>query len=137
MNVRRSLVIFGLACCHGRRVLELTSSTVGGRCILVDTAAAAPGMFERSRTGHGEAGGGKSGQATAIFVTGAGPNPQVYVGGKHAEIVFIGQAPGEFAGLTQINFVVPQLEPGRHPIFIATGSPIVTSQAGVFLTVNR
>jgi len=53
----------------------------------------------------------------------------VTVGGKAAEVVYAGVAPG-FAGLSQINAVIPSgLAPGDQPVFISING--VSSNAGL------
>ena len=44
----------------------------------------------------------------------------VTVGGQPATVLFAGLAPG-YAGLYQVNLVVPQLAPGDYPLQISTG----------------
>ncbi len=102
----------------------------------IQVAAAVPGIFTVGRSGVGQAASAAAGSEVGIFVTGVDNNPSIYVGGKIATITFAGQAPGEPAGVTQINFRVPALDPGPQPLFVACGN-LVTSQAGVLLTVVR
>jgi adhesin/invasin len=42
------------------------------------------------------------------------------VGGQPATVLFAGLAPG-YAGLYQVNLVVPQLVPGDYPLQISAG----------------
>jgi adhesin/invasin len=42
------------------------------------------------------------------------------VGGQPATVLFAGLAPG-YAGLYQVNLVVPQLAPGDYPLQISAG----------------
>ncbi|HZT32458.1 MAG TPA: hypothetical protein VFA33_21390 [Bryobacteraceae bacterium] len=82
-----------------------------------------------------------AGTILAAFLTGLGPvdnpvpdgaaapaNPlsqtiapvSAAIGGVPAQVVFSGLAPG-FAGLYQVNLVVPQLAPGDYPLEVSTG----------------
>lgn len=45
----------------------------------------------------------------------------VKIGDQDAEILFIGPAPGQVAGITQINFRVPQLTAGTYPAYLGYG----------------
>jgi adhesin/invasin len=54
----------------------------------------------------------------------------VSVGGANATVQFAGMTPG-FAGLMQVNFVIPNLAPGDYPMQISIGTvssnqPLVT-----------
>jgi adhesin/invasin len=51
------------------------------------------------------------------------------VGGQPATVIFAGLAPG-FAGLYQVNLIVPQLAPGSYPVQIAAGS-VTSNQATI------
>jgi uncharacterized protein (TIGR03437 family) len=51
------------------------------------------------------------------------------VGGQPATVIFAGLAPG-FAGLYQVNIIVPQLAPGNYPVQLAAGS-VTSNQATI------
>jgi adhesin/invasin len=57
----------------------------------------------------------------------------VSVGGANAPVQFAGMTPG-FAGLVQINFVVPNLAPGDYPVQVAIGG-VASNQP--LITVSR
>jgi uncharacterized protein (TIGR03437 family) len=59
---------------------------------------------------------------------------QILIGNVVAEIQYVGQAPGEVAGLMQINAQVPlTVSSGQQSVLLRIGNAI--SQDGVFLTV--
>ena len=100
----------------------------------------------------------RPGDVLVLFATGLGPtNPAfepgqiatgianviapvtVRVGGTEAQVTFAGLAPG-FAGLNQINLVVPATTPaGNIPVTITvgTGAQAVSTPVGGFLTIAR
>ena len=47
-------------------------------------------------------------------------NVTATIEGQTASVVFAGLAPG-FAGLYQVNILVPQLPPGDHPLQVFAG----------------
>jgi uncharacterized protein (TIGR03437 family) len=47
----------------------------------------------------------------------------VNISGQAAQILYAGPAPGEVAGVTQINFRVPQLAPGTYTVNLGWGPP--------------
>jgi len=90
---------------------------------------------------NGAANPAAAGSAIAVYATGLGAvNPPVAtgaqasgttlsrvtatvtatVGGQAATVLFAGLAPG-YAGLYQVNLVVPQLSPGSYPVVITAG----------------
>ncbi len=69
-----------------------------------------------------------------VYVAGTRPYWQE-VGGKSSAIVFSGPAPRQPQGVTQINFVVPELAPGCYEIYVTSGS-LITSQAGVTVVIR-
>jgi len=94
------------------------------------------------------------GSVISIFVTGEGqtnppsvdgklaasplPAPvlpvQLLIGNVAAEIQYVGGAPGEVAGVLQVNVRVPVAIPaGQQPVVLQVGQ--ASSQAGVFITV--
>ena len=47
----------------------------------------------------------------------------VQISGQNAQVVYAGPAPGQVAGVSQINFRVPQLPPGTYAVYIGWGQP--------------
>jgi len=59
----------------------------------------------------------------------------VLLGGTNAKVLYAGPAPGEIAGLTQINIQVPSgLPGGLIPLLVTSGE--AASQPGVTLAVK-
>ncbi|HEV8041279.1 MAG TPA: IPT/TIG domain-containing protein [Bryobacteraceae bacterium] len=59
----------------------------------------------------------------------------VTIGGKPSSLAYYGAAPGETAGLLQLNVVVPSdIQPGNAAVVLTVGS--VTSQSGVTIAVK-
>ncbi len=116
--------------------------------IQVQAAAAAPGIFTLAG-GQGQAaalnqdGSANSTQKPAtpssvvtLFATGQGTGTTVYltIGGKPAQILYFGPAPG-FAGLAQINARIPAgLTPGPAAILLTING--ATSQSGTTLAIQ-
>jgi uncharacterized protein (TIGR03437 family) len=125
-------------------------------------AAAAPGIFEivpgqaaavnLNGTVNGASNPVAAGGEIAVYVTGLGAvNPAVEdgaaaslttlsyvnatvsatIGGQPANVIFAGLAPG-YAGLYQVNVIVPQLAPGAYPIQFAVGG-VLSNTASVSL----
>jgi uncharacterized protein (TIGR03437 family) len=75
--------------------------------------------------------GGTSPSGTLIQIA---PLPAVTIGGKAAEILYAGAAPGQASGLFQINVRIPTLSPsGDYPVVVVingqTSQPVVVSIA--------
>lgn len=47
----------------------------------------------------------------------------VQISGQNAQVVYAGPAPGQVAGVSQINFRVPQLPAGTYAVYIGWGQP--------------
>jgi uncharacterized protein (TIGR03437 family) len=99
----------------------------------------------------------KRGSSVGVFATGLGPtNPvvpdgqitlpsqlplneekvEVFLGGQIVAADYAGAAPNSVAGISQINFTVPNATPpGLVPVYISSGSTI-TSQSGVWIAVQ-
>jgi uncharacterized protein (TIGR03437 family) len=59
----------------------------------------------------------------------------ILMGGMNAKVLYAGPAPGEIAGLTQINIQVPSgLPSGLIPLLVTSGE--AASQPGVTLAVK-
>lgn len=126
----------------------------------VDVQPAAPGIFllDQQRTAalnqdnsiNSATQPAAAGSAVSLFVTGlGGVNPPIAsgaaapadslstaiatvtatVGGEPATVLFAGLAPG-FAGLYQVNLIVPQLGPGNYPVQIAAAG-VVSNQGTI------
>ena len=44
----------------------------------------------------------------------------VEIAGQAAQITYAGPAPGQVAGISQINFVLPQLPPGQYTAYVGS-----------------
>ncbi|MBI3472495.1 MAG: cadherin-like domain-containing protein, partial [Candidatus Solibacter usitatus] len=128
--------------------------------VTVPVAPVAPGVFTANATGKGPVLNLSSdpvtpGAAVVLYVTGEGatappgvdgklavvPLPQpmqpisVRIGGKDAQVLYSGGAPGLVAGVMQLNVVVPpDLSPGTVTLVVLSGT--VESQPGVTLEVR-
>ena len=61
---------------------------------------------------------------------------EVFVGGKNARVLYAGAAPYLPAGVSQVNFVIPDGVPsGNQPLFVSAGH-VEGSQSGVWIAVN-
>jgi uncharacterized protein (TIGR03437 family) len=82
---------------------------------------------------------GVTGLVTSLNSTGSGPltpqplaAPTVTVGGKTANVVFYGEAPGTISGVLQVNAIVPTgLSSGAQPLAISLGGSSAQSQVTV------
>jgi uncharacterized protein (TIGR03437 family) len=132
----------------------------------INVAAAAPAIFTQTGTGTGaaavlntnysivtSANAADPGQTVEIFATGLGAtspavqtgaagNGQtlmqtvtVTIGGQNATVSFAGAAPG-FAGLDQINAVVPDVSAGNQPIVISEGGAQSSSTITIAIGVS-
>jgi uncharacterized protein (TIGR03437 family) len=109
----------------------------------------APGIFTVDGTGTGQgaivnqdgtvngtANPAARGAVVSIYATGVSAGAEVTIGGIAAMVQYAGQAPGEIAGLTQVNAVVPQgvAVGSAVPVVVEVGG--VQSQAGVTVVVK-
>jgi hypothetical protein len=61
---------------------------------------------------------------------------EVFVGGKNARVLYAGAAPYLPAGVSQVNFVIPDGVPsGNQPLFVSAGH-VEGSQSGVWIAVK-
>ena len=128
----------------------------GGRRSLpvrMPVAATAPGIFVTSRRGdrgqgailnedssaNGVSNPAPSGSIIQIFGTGGGISPgndtSVRIGGRQAQVLYAGPAPGQPVGVLQVNARIPAaLPPGEAPIVLSVaGRP---SALGVYVAVR-
>jgi len=88
-------------------------------------------------TGEGQTNpGGIDGQFATSFTL---PKPKlpvtVTIGGKPAEVLYYGAAPGQVAGLMQVNARIPEgVDPGEVPVTIQVGT--AASQPGITVVVK-
>jgi uncharacterized protein (TIGR03437 family) len=111
-------------------------------------------VVNQDRSVNAPGNGGKPGDALVAYLIGSGPldNPiatgaeatssplsreklttTVTVGGSNAGVQFAGMTPG-FAGLMQINFVMPNLAPGDYPMRVTIGGAVSNQP---LITVSR
>jgi uncharacterized protein (TIGR03437 family) len=126
----------------------------GASTINVVIEPAVPAIFTQLGTGSGPASAlnavsgmvittsnkARAGDAISLYLTGLGATetrdglqwaklqPKVFVGGMEAQILYAGRAPG-FAGLDQINFVVPANAPSGDTTPLRVESNSRTSNA--------
>ena len=112
-------------------------------------------VMNQDNTANAPGNGASPGSVVVVYLMGSGPldNPiasgsaaplsplsretlatTVSVGGSNATVQFAGMTPG-FAGLVQINFVMPNLAPADYPMQVAIGGvvsnqPLLTVGAG-------
>ena len=87
-------------------------------------------------TGEGEIGSPVP-EGTLTAGTGAKPKQQVSVtiGGVPAVVTFAGEAPGFFAGMLQVNALLPEsLADGNNPVVVTVGN--LSSQTGITVAVK-
>jgi len=61
---------------------------------------------------------------------------EVFVGGKNARVLYSGAAPYLPAGVSQVNFIIPDGVPsGNQPLFVSAGH-VEGSQSGVWIAVK-
>ncbi|MFN0170400.1 MAG: kelch repeat-containing protein [Bryobacteraceae bacterium] len=139
--------------------LVVTVDGASSPAVTVPVAATRPGLFPRAFHPDGSlnspANPAARGSVVVVYATGQGvtsppsrtgvtardvfPAPAaaalLRIGGREAEILFIGQAPAT-AGVTQINARVPvELDPAdTHPVLLTIGG--VDSQPGIALSVR-
>ncbi len=141
-------------------VMQITNGTLKTQAWTLPVAPVVPGMFTVDGTGTGQGaivnqdGGGNSaanpaarGSVVSIYMTGQGgaspaltgilpTNVAVTIGGVAATVQYAGQAPGEIAGLTQVNALVPQGVAVGPTVPVAVGVGEVQSQVGVTIAVK-
>ncbi len=96
---------------------------IGGAERRVMVAAAAPAVFTVDGRLAAVRGPGTRGEAIEIYGTGLGTATpvEVLIGGRAARVLFAGAAPG-FAGLNQINAVIPaEVAPGEVELIVRAG----------------
>lgn len=121
--------------------------------VIVPVSSAAPGIFVTSRDGgrnqgailnqdssvNGPANAAPRGSIIQIFATGASPassRVMVTIGGRRAEILYAGEAPGMATGALQINARVPvDAAPGDAAIVLYAGD--AASAPGVLVAVRN
>jgi len=61
---------------------------------------------------------------------------EVFVGGKSARVLYAGAAPYLPAGISQVNFLIPDgVAPGNQPVFVSAGH-VEGSQSGVWIALK-
>ena len=127
---------------------------------LLPVVGVAPGIFTVDGTGTGQGAivnqdgtvnsvenPAARGSIVSIYMTGQGgtspaltgilpTNVAVTIGGIATMVQYAGQAPGEIAGLTQVNAVVPQAVAVGPTVPVAVGVGSVQSQVGVTIAVK-
>jgi len=78
------------------------------------------------------------GVVTAVSMVSGGSNyvsaPAVTIGGVSAQVLYAGGAPGQIAGLMQVNVVAPSGLSGAVPVVLTVGG--LPSQPGVTVAVR-
>jgi uncharacterized protein (TIGR03437 family) len=141
-------------------VMQITNGTLKTQAWTLPVAPVAPGMFTVDATGTGQgaivnqdgtvnsaANPAARGSVVSIYMTGQGgasptlmgilpTNVAVTFGGIAAVVQYAGQAPGEIAGLTQVNAVVPQGAVAGPAVPLVVGFGGAQSQAAVTIAVK-
>jgi uncharacterized protein (TIGR03437 family) len=76
------------------------------------------------------------GSVVSIYGTGLSAEAEVMIGGLASVVQYAGQTPGEIAGLTQVNAVVPQGASVGATVAVVVGIGGVQSQIGVTVAVK-
>ena len=108
-----------------------------------------PGIFTIDGTGTGQAAivnqdgtvnnaanPAARGSVISMYATGSSAGAEVTIGGIAATVQYAGQAPGEIAGLMQVNAVVPQGVAVGPTVPVVVGIGGLQSQAGVTVAVK-
>lgn len=130
-------------------VMQIINGTLKTQVWTLPVAPVAPGMFTVDATGTGQgaivnqdgtvnsaANPAARGSVVSIYGTGMSAGAEVTIGGIAAMVQYAGQAPGEIAGLTQVNVVVPQEGSVGPTVPVVVGVGGVQSQAGVTVAVK-
>jgi uncharacterized protein (TIGR03437 family) len=141
-------------------LMQVTSNAGQSAAWVLPVVGVTPGIFTVDGTGTGQgaivnqdgtvnsaANPAARGSIVSIYMTGQGgaspaltgilpTNVAVMIGGIATMVQYAGQAPGEIAGLTQVNAVVPQGVEVGPMVPVAVGVGAVQSQAGVTVAVK-
>ena len=129
-------------------IVQVLANGIASPTVSLSVSTAAPAIFTQSSNGNGlaailhadysfvtESAPAQPGETVILYATGLGATspgvptggagsgqpfaqtPVIGVGGLKATVPFAGAAPG-FAGLAQLNFTVPYLNPGDQPIVV-------------------
>ncbi len=131
----------------GRASVVVTAAGASSAPFAMQVSAAAPGIFTGADDDVNPDTPAKAGSVISLFFTGLGAvNATVHagdpaptnplaaatakvtatVGGQPATVQFAGLAPG-YAGLAQVNLVVPPLATGTYPVTIVVGDAVSNS----------